>query len=98
MPISRSSFRGASRSARCSPTRAPFWTPERRNIGAARFQLRKDSAVTSSEALNLFTLLGEYPTTAALKAGEISSDLVKFTFADIKVANTGFKPLVREHK
>jgi 4,5-dihydroxyphthalate decarboxylase len=46
----------------------------------------------------LFTLLGDYPVTRALKSGELRSDLVDFTYADIKVANTGFKPLVREHK
>lgn len=47
---------------------------------------------------NLFTLLGDYPVTRALKSGELRSDLVDFTYADIKVANTGFKPLVREQK
>ena len=47
---------------------------------------------------NLFTLLGDYPVTRALKSGDLRSDLVDFTYADIKVANTGFKPLVREHK
>jgi 4,5-dihydroxyphthalate decarboxylase len=47
---------------------------------------------------NLFTLLGDYPVTRGLKSGEIRSALVDFTYADIKVANTGFKPLVREHK
>jgi len=47
---------------------------------------------------NLFTLLGDYPVTRALKSGELRSELVDFTYADIKVANTGFKPLVREHK
>jgi 4,5-dihydroxyphthalate decarboxylase len=44
----------------------------------------------------LFTLLGDYPNTLALKRGEIGSDLVDVEFSDIKVANTGFKPLVRE--
>ncbi len=38
------------------------------------------------------------PITAALKSGELRSDLVDFTFAENKVANTGFKPIVREHK
>jgi 4,5-dihydroxyphthalate decarboxylase len=54
--------------------------------------------VPKSDKLNLFTLLGDYPNTAALKRGDVRSDLVDFDFADIKVANTGFKPLVREHK
>jgi 4,5-dihydroxyphthalate decarboxylase len=46
----------------------------------------------------LLTLLGDYPNTLALKRGEIRSDLVDLEFSDIKVANTGFKPLVREAK
>jgi 4,5-dihydroxyphthalate decarboxylase len=54
--------------------------------------------VPKSDKLNLFTLLGDYPNTAALKRGDVRSDLVDFDFADIKVANTGFKPLIREHK
>src|ERR1700722_15167780 len=46
----------------------------------------------------LFTLLADYPNTLALKRGEIRSDLVGLEFSDIKVANTGFKALVREAK
>jgi 4,5-dihydroxyphthalate decarboxylase len=46
----------------------------------------------------LFTLLGDYPCSLPIKQGKVSSDLVEFEFADIKVANTGFKPLVREAK
>ena len=34
----------------------------------------------------------------ALKSGAVKSDLVDFDFADVKVANTLFKPLVREAK
>jgi len=34
----------------------------------------------------------------ALKQGEVTSDLVSFDFADVKVSNTAFKPLVREAK
>src|SRR5262249_17929063 len=48
------------------------------------------------EKLKLFTLLGDYPNTRALKTGEVTSDLVDFEFADVKVSNTAFKPLVRE--
>lgn len=51
-----------------------------------------------SNKVELFTLLGDYPVTRALKAGELKSDLVEFQFADVKVANSGFKPLVREAK
>jgi 4,5-dihydroxyphthalate decarboxylase len=46
----------------------------------------------------LFTLLGNYPNTLAFKKGDVKSDLVDFDFADVKVSNTAFKPLVREAK
>jgi len=46
----------------------------------------------------LYTLLGEYPNTTALKTGVVTSGLVDFAFADVKVSNTAFKPLVREAK
>src|SRR5258708_30670706 len=48
--------------------------------------------------LRLHTLLADYPNTLALKKGEVRSPLVNFDFADIKIANQGFKPLVRESK
>ncbi len=48
--------------------------------------------------VNLFTLLGSYPNTLPIKEGKVPSDLVEFEFADVKVANKGFKPLVREAK
>jgi 4,5-dihydroxyphthalate decarboxylase len=46
----------------------------------------------------LFTMIGEYPNTTALRSGAIKSDLVEFQFDDVKVPNTAFKPLVREAK
>ena len=46
--------------------------------------------------MKLRVLLGDHPQTAALKAGEISSDLVEMEFADYKPTNKGFKPMVRE--
>ena len=46
----------------------------------------------------MFTLLGNYPNTTALKNGAVTSDLLNFDFADVKVSNTAFKPLVREAK
>ncbi len=48
------------------------------------------------EKTRLRTLLGDYPNTLALKKTEVSSNLVAFDFADVKVPNTAFKPLVRE--
>ena len=42
------------------------------------------------------TNLADYPVTRALKAGEVKSDLVEFDFCGPKVANQGFKPMIRE--
>jgi 4,5-dihydroxyphthalate decarboxylase len=47
-------------------------------------------------AMGLRTLLGDHPTTAALKNGSIKSDLVGFDFVDYSPTNKGFKPMVRE--
>src|SRR6185437_7612658 len=51
-----------------------------------------------AEKTRLYTLLGNYPNTAALKNGAVTSSLIDFDFADVKVSNTAFKPLVREAK
>jgi len=48
--------------------------------------------------LTLQTLLASHPNTSALRNGDLQSPLVNFVFADIKPANKGFKPLVREQK
>jgi 4,5-dihydroxyphthalate decarboxylase len=50
------------------------------------------------DKVKLFTLMGSYPNAMALKDGRIRSDLLEFEFADVKVSNTAFKPLVREAK
>lgn len=52
--------------------------------------------LTTPDKVKLFTLMGSYPNAMALKEGRIKSDLVDFEFADVKVSNTAFKPLVRE--
>jgi 4,5-dihydroxyphthalate decarboxylase len=52
----------------------------------------------AAQPTTLFTLLATNPATAALKTGKVRSDLVDFNFADVKVSNTQFKPLVREQK
>lgn len=44
----------------------------------------------------LVTLLGSYPNTLPIKQSEVTSELIDLEFADFKVANHGFKPLVRE--
>jgi 4,5-dihydroxyphthalate decarboxylase len=48
--------------------------------------------------VKLHTMLGNYPNTAALKSGQLKSDLVDFDFAEVKVANNLFKQIVREAK
>jgi 4,5-dihydroxyphthalate decarboxylase len=45
---------------------------------------------------HLRTLLGDYPHTAALKAGRITSERVALDFASYSPTNKGFKPMVRE--
>ncbi len=50
----------------------------------------------AAKKVKLSTLLGSYPNTTALKDGGVKSDLVTLDFADVKVSNTAFKPLVRE--
>ena len=50
------------------------------------------------DKMKLFTMIGEYPNTKALRSGAIKSDLVAYDFDDVKVPNTAFKPLVREAK
>jgi 4,5-dihydroxyphthalate decarboxylase len=44
----------------------------------------------------LRSLLGDYPGTAALKNGTVTSDSVALDFADYSPAHKGFKPMVRE--
>jgi 4,5-dihydroxyphthalate decarboxylase len=46
--------------------------------------------------MKLRVLLGDHPHTAALKSGEIKSDLVELDFADYTPTNKGFKPMVRD--
>jgi 4,5-dihydroxyphthalate decarboxylase len=50
----------------------------------------------AADARKLATLLADYPNTLALKQGKITSPLLELAFADQKVANEAFKPLVRE--
>ncbi len=51
-----------------------------------------------AEAVRLQALFGDYPNTKALKSGQVSSPLVSFEFSPLKIANQGFKPMVREGK
>jgi 4,5-dihydroxyphthalate decarboxylase len=54
--------------------------------------------MNAAQKMTLQTMLGNYPNTAALKQNELSSALVDFDFADVKVANTLFKAIVRDAK
>ena len=54
--------------------------------------------LTKPDKIKLFTLMGNYPNAMALKEGKLASGIVDFDFADVKVSNTAFKPLVREAK
>ncbi|CAN5151221.1 ABC transporter substrate-binding protein [soil metagenome] len=46
--------------------------------------------------MKLRVLLGDHPHTAALKSGEVRSDLVEMDFAQYTPTNKGFKPMVRD--
>ena len=48
--------------------------------------------------VTLYSLIGHHAGTAALKAGRVSSPLVAFEFADVKVVNTQFKAMMRDQK
>ena len=50
------------------------------------------------DKMKLFTMIGDYPNTRALRSGAIKSELVDYQFDDVKVPNTAFKPLVRDAK
>jgi 4,5-dihydroxyphthalate decarboxylase len=44
----------------------------------------------------LHSLLGNHPGTEAMKGGRVSSPLVTFAYADVKVINTRFKAMIRD--
>src|SRR5262245_41198040 len=52
--------------------------------------------LASSTKTKLVTLLGSYTNTLPIRQGDVSSAISELEFADFKVANHGFKPLVRE--
>jgi 4,5-dihydroxyphthalate decarboxylase len=56
------------------------------------------SKYPSSGPVTLKTNLADYAMTKALKDGAVTSDLVTFDFCGPKVANQGFKAMVRERK
>jgi 4,5-dihydroxyphthalate decarboxylase len=56
------------------------------------------SITMTTPPVSLYSLLGNHAGTEALKAGRVSSSLVTFDFADVKVINTHFKAVVRELK
>ena len=54
--------------------------------------------MATATKVKLHTMLGNYPNTKPLKSGAVRSDLVDFDFADVKVANSHFKEVVRDAK
>lgn len=52
----------------------------------------------TKDPVTLSFWLGNYPNTLPLKRGEVKSDLVNFDFPEVKIANRGFKSIVRELK
>lgn len=51
--------------------------------------------MTKPDVLQLHTLLGDYPNTAALKRGVVASPRIRFDFADVKLPQNAFKAVVR---
>ena len=51
--------------------------------------------MTNPDVLQLHTLLGDYPNTAALKKGAVASPRLRFDFADVKLPQNAFKAVVR---
>jgi 4,5-dihydroxyphthalate decarboxylase len=49
-------------------------------------------------AVTLYSLLGNHAGTEALKSGRVTSPLVAFEYADVKVVNTQFKAMMRDLK
>src|SRR5579862_335862 len=54
--------------------------------------------MASQEPVTLQAMFGPYWNTEALKKSDVRSPLVNFNFADVKVANTMFKSVVRDAK
>lgn len=54
------------------------------------------SKYPSSGPVTLRANLADYAVTKAIKSGAVKSDLISFDFCGPKVANQGFKPMVRE--
>jgi 4,5-dihydroxyphthalate decarboxylase len=52
----------------------------------------------AKDPVTLSFWLGNYPNTLPLKKGEITSELVTFDFPEVKIANRGFKSIVRDLK
>ena len=56
------------------------------------------SALPKTGPVTLQANIMEYLNTKALRSGEVRSDLVEIEFTGPKIANQGFKPLIREAK
>lgn len=56
------------------------------------------AALPKTGPVTLQANIAEYANTKALRSGAVSSDLVKIEFVGPKIANQGFKPMIREAK
>jgi hypothetical protein len=74
------------------------WIFSRTATNAVSSADESSMTLTTSSPVSLYSLLGNHPGTEALKTGRVSSPLVTFDFADVKVINTQFKAVVRELK
>ena len=54
--------------------------------------------MAADSPVTLRALLGTHPGTAALKSGQVPSALVGFDYDDVKVINTRFKAMMRDHE
>ena len=51
-----------------------------------------------TDPMTLTFWLGNYANVTPLKKGVVTSDIVKFDFPEVQVANRGFKSIVRDAK
>jgi 4,5-dihydroxyphthalate decarboxylase len=68
--------------------------------GADAVSSARGSFVTAAvaPAVTLYSLLGNHAGTEAIKTGRVTSPLVAFDYADVKVVNTQFKAMMRDLK
>ena len=74
----------------------PCYRPRRCETIRTRAIIRGSMAGTATARTPLRTLLGDYPTTHALRRGTLTSPIAPLAFADVAVPNKAFKRVVRD--